>query len=1062
MTQQTPQENLSLILLPGGEVGEDCLNVARAWASEGLLKRALWIPASRVQRSEYGMPLAGGYLLDQDQESLVDVLAVLAQSRLHLVTLVVLQVPQPGDNVDEEQLSSAALLMTCLENSRPSTLDPSAEKPVDFVLLNLLAGPTGMSGVPSGHVLSRRFAANLLAAPEDRRAADQMDRFVRPGGNLVPWAVAQAAGIAGVWSGIDEGPWRLLAKWGVTDDSALSQGDFVVPVRGFARIVTSAPTARRALALAMDEIRHEPGNALVSDHIVPLTDPSHILNRILDAFDDVDGGRLRYQSPAVTPEPGKARQGFMAATGQFVSFSAREILRVPGYAYQRFSAKMSTRATKALSGDEGHEEVTFAGLPPDLAYFNEDFERQALQAQRNLGDIQTGLPPASPELWRTLRQTVFGLLDGSPIPEPIPTPIVADQRVVMPSTTIVVPPPYPWAPSVQDADEEAETVGLGDLFVEACSPWQAQYAREEMAARLAAAVPAQQTDKEPTNPPAVVLSAEEQAAPVAEHATTLEQERVCAQCGEPLANEMAFCPGCGTDLTVEAGSDAREGVGEAADDEAGRTGLYVEEETKQPPVVNDTKRDDRHAASLDRQAASLEAWIRDREQSLTWRLALRIYERTLQAGSDRQAAYNEAVTVPTIDGDEPRRARNQFANRFMLWFGVGLLIVSLTARFGNALARLISVPSWLVWVVIVAILVLWLVIVLTSYYRRRSRFLATLNRLRHRQRDAQRRCQESAYAENKLKGLYQQIVEWGEILGYGVHDPWQPDQSWYSGMPDQDMAATLPTCVDVAVPDPNDARGNRLLRRAAMRSIASEGWRARTFNLLLDLALAERAPETTDSESLQTDVNLLDLDAPATPNGSRRLMLDALRSSALQPEAARHVLRKKAAGLYAERETLMRHAVVAVNSEIAGEDTDLLATSGGLQMLRPTWGDFITGIHQGATQFSLEMWSDIGRADGDTRRAVKSIVWTPPGLESVEDSSGVHEVHSTPADRNRGIDVSVRIDLGPATETHVLRLFSDDPMGPAAELPFSTAAEPMKSSPRDDVTPVEMDATFYN
>lgn len=74
----------------------------------------------------------------------------------------------------------------------------------------------------------------------------------------------------------------------------------------------------------------------------------------------------------------------------------------------------------------------------DLTVYTDDFEQQSIEARHRLDDVSSSLPPAAPELWRTLRQTVFGLLDGSPIPEPIPTPIVADQRVVVPATTLIV------------------------------------------------------------------------------------------------------------------------------------------------------------------------------------------------------------------------------------------------------------------------------------------------------------------------------------------------------------------------------------------------------------------------------------------------------------------------------------------------------------------------------------------------------------------------------------------------------------------------------------------------
>ena len=63
MAEQRPQDSLTLVLLPSGQHGQDCLTVARSWAGEGLLRRALWIPSENVQPSQFGGAEATGILL---------------------------------------------------------------------------------------------------------------------------------------------------------------------------------------------------------------------------------------------------------------------------------------------------------------------------------------------------------------------------------------------------------------------------------------------------------------------------------------------------------------------------------------------------------------------------------------------------------------------------------------------------------------------------------------------------------------------------------------------------------------------------------------------------------------------------------------------------------------------------------------------------------------------------------------------------------------------------------------------------------------------------------------
>lgn len=1138
MSVQKPQGSLTVVLLPSGDRGKQSLDVARSWAAEGLLKRALWIPAEKVQASPFGGAQAVGVLLDQGQEAALDALTVLSRSRLRTLTLVILQISEPQALVDETQLAATSLLVQALKGARPEALVQEADDPVQVLMVNLLTGPTGLAGVPYEKVTSRAYNANLVASPEDRRAADQMDRFVRPEDNLVNWAMAQCATVGGLWSGMPQGPWEIMRSR--TEDSSLSQSEFIQPLRGFARIVTSAPTARRALATAMSELRFLTKNALIANHLPPVNDWQPHLERVVAAFDIVDGGRIRYETPGSTPEPGKSQSGFFSAVGGFLQFSGREIAQLPLFVFRREKARLGARTTSALSGEEGHMEVYVGGQAPDIDEFMVSFERQSIEAQYALGNMTGGVPPAAPELWRTLRATAFGLLDGSDIPEPVPTPIVADQRVVMPLTTLVVPPPIAWAPSSEELNELAAEAGFEGLFVPSVSPWRAgwmrdlideawqreqeqlQQATDEREAALAvrrayqAQVAAQlagqsewatsdeveglsvgeseygQADDEQFDDDADgafddVLAdddaADEGGDDVEVDVETMAEDadagRLCEKCEEPLLASAKFCAECGAGVPDSA-SDAQatapsETAGDQSpvDDGAGDEGTaaqplnlkaaepwraqiaeqwgsqqapaQAQPATEQatavwaddaevnpygeapiaPPTVDIEALDERieelreRAAGLQREQASLEQWIHDRENSLLWRLTSLLQARTVQASADAAYFRELATSIPQIDPEEPRRARNKFANRFLLMLSLGALLAWLVVRFGDRIAEFLSVDSWVPWAVYGVIMFVWLLILLISYYRRRSRFLATLRRLRHQQRDAIRQCREASYAEQRLRGLYEQMVDWGEILGYVVHDPWQPKESWFTGLPDADLAASLPTCVDLAVPDPNDKVGFRRLKREAMLSLAGEGWRARAFNVLLERMLAEQ-----DIENSTDSASQLDMDSPATPNGSLRTMLEMLRSDQLQPAAAEQVMRSKAASLYAERATLASHALIPINSEYAAEDTDLLEAGSDLELMRPEWGDFLAGVLSGRTQFSVNLWSDEGMTQTANRQRMDTLAFAPPRMMQEVNQAGVEVIATRAADVNRGVELSARCDFGPPVERHQVRFFA--------------------------------------
>ncbi len=603
----------------------------------------------------------------------------------------------------------------------------------------------------------------------------------------------------------------------------------------------------------------------------------------------------------------------------------------------------------------------------------------------------------------------------------VPTPIVADQRVVIPATTLIAPPTKEWTP---DGTGGALHIDPGNLPVPAGSPWHADRVRHQILEQVNDCETALGDSQ-------VQLESARQALRDWEVAAAFPQpapgDRVdlsvddgtdtCPECEGELHGE-GQCPDCGW-VAADAREEASDPLADVSPAERAlhKAQLTVAVEQAQ----TDVERGERRLREIRKHSDSFNAWLQDRDQSLLWRLAQRVQNRTIQADKDAAAFRQEAVSVPDIDRDEPLRARNQFAKRLITLGSLTLVAILLLWRFGGMLTDLTSLPSWSPWLALVVVVLFFFVMILLSNYRRRSRFVAQLRELRHRQLDAQRRCQDATHAANKLNGLYQQMVEWNELLGHAIHDPLHPEESWFSGLPSAELAANLPTCVDLAVPDPDDVAGTRRLQRAALESITGEGWRARTFNRLLDLSLAGQAVKGEDADS-----SLIDMDAPATPNGTRRLMRDRLRSGELQIEAARSLMRSKAAGLYSERKTLMSHALRPVNSEYAAEATDLLDEDGGLELLRPSWGDFLTGALNGSTQFSSALWSDLGSTNGELRLSMTTLLFAPPGMETEARTDDVQQIQAAPADKNRGVELSVRVDVGLPAEARMLRIFSQD------------------------------------
>lgn len=1051
MSPHHPQDTLAVILLPSGDTGIACREIIHDWAEEGLLQRAVWVLPEDVQPSMYGGASVQGQMIEEGSREQGDVLLYLARSRLRTLTLATVQIIDPDAPIDHAQLEASRLLIRCIKLARPVTLDTTGggHHVLDLLTFNLVAGPTGIADLPSTSLLDGNdFLAHVLASPEDRRAADQMDRFVVPGRNLDTWSLAQAVSLLGIWSGLDEQPWLALARLGDADHSATMQERYVVPMRAFVRVITSAPTARRALAHAMNEVRFETGNTLVSDNIHLMADPSDVLTRTLDSFDALDAGRLQYQTPTPASPVRKRRTPLMRAVGEFLSFSGREIVAVPGYFVSRSTASAAAKATQLLSGEEGHQEVSVAGVAPDVAHYLEVFERQADDARTQLATIEAGVTPGAPELWRTLRQTVFGLLDGSPLPDTVPVPTVGEKRVVVPATSLVVPTPTPWRPQGQLADLVEVPIDREALIVPPCSPTQAAAAAAHLTAVLGAMEAARTNTPAKGAPPPVHAEStlrSDEAVPSAPGSpvdvSTAEPETVVSGASETDAavrteGRKRARPGTRSSTNVAAGATAAKGTAQPRAKSPRRVGKRQRPITS--PVVE-------ARALVTTNLHDLERWIRTRQHSLLWRLAERVSQRTAQAGHDRRASFKEATTVPQIDIDELRRARNQFSLRFLIWLPVTVLVLLLTAAIYLASSNALPGQAlWLMWTIVGTVLAVWLLAILLAHHRRRSRFLAQLQLLQHAQLDARRRCAASARAEALLGGMYEQLQQWAEILGYSVHDPWSPKPEWLSGRPSHELVAELPACVDLAYPDPADETGGAALQRAATLAIAGEGWRSRAFSVLLDTALGDRTHQLSAAGTA-----LIDQDAPAAPNGSRATMLEKLRSGELQQRAAVGVIRSKAEALYAERATLTGHLVIPAEGELAAEDTDLLAVTGAPSTLHPQWGNFLGGVVAGETEFAFSLWSPTGSMRNDLRGSMTTLTWTPPGMDVTPIGARAHHFEARPADRNRGVEVALRLDVGPPVQPRDLRAFSPATAAAGSHVPaIPTAYPPPAGSPQ--------------
>jgi hypothetical protein len=985
---------LPMVLLPPGQAGEDCLETAKLWASFGLLRRSLWIPSDQVQRVEHAFPYATGWLLEGKNNKQTPVDHVRTFTKHGRRCLVVLSTPgHSAENSGElSRLSdSAELLMDLLDDMSPETLDGSPVAPSSHSF-HLVAAPIGMAGVSPSELIEERarFTATLVVSPEDRRAADQSSLIVRGGKDQAAWAVAHAATVAGIWTGLREDFWGGFAE------SESSAQEVVHPVRCYVRVVSSSAAIRRALQNAMAEVADGESNSLECSKVARATDPTPIITKCLKGFDTVDSGRIAYSTSQTFTDLDRATTGGNAAVEGFFTFARQTLGEIPKAYRDRWKARMSRSLTKSLSGDEGNEVVTVGGIGPEVNRFRETFERTAVTVDRQLDEIDV-VAEATPDLWKVVRETTLGLLDGSPIPSEIADPFSGAQPMVLDSPMLAVPPPEPWRPSPQVVSAIPDAVSKNELVVPGCSPRDAARVRE------------------------VLLEAESKL-----RSEWLGLRGMLAESAQPTISADAD-----PDSAENSDEDGSEQPTEDHDRDGSRSGKGKSGKGRSAAGSSyDEILAEKAETKLEviRQALEdLSEWVSVRTPGLMWRLAQVLDARIQAANRDKETFRKEATSVPAIDYGEIRRAHNSYVTRFS-WINIIAIILGvLLWQFGPDLEDALGgIPQWVFWVVLIILFLFLHVQALFAYRRRRSRFGYRLRLLLQQQQDAIRRAEESARAASRLNGLYGQLMEWAEFLGYLVHRPWSVDES----VQDPDLGAlqdSLPACLDVAVPDPADEKGADSLRKEAHKSIAECGWRSSLYQRALDHYLSELSDADDDNRRIFDD------DSPANPNGSRRKILAVLRDGTFQRVVGEDIKQAQSRKLYELAGELRSHHVRPIHEVTHGGGFGSLMETDWDSHSSPNWGEWLDAVCEGQTQFTRQLWTDDGLADQKARANIHTCIWHRGDLPSGAPREKFTQLEVAAPSENNGDEVVSRIDVGPAVSfdelRSCLRLFSGAPVG---------------------------------
>jgi hypothetical protein len=451
-----PDDAASVVLLPPGEVGVKSLELARVWCQLGLVSPALWVVPEGVKLDDHSPPNVRAFVLGRDEfgrmtEVEVDLFDLLSRWNLKLVRFLMVTVPgQAGlEAATHEQVGKRLAEVVRLALPLPSSTTTLPNSVLRYRRIHLLVAPTDVFESSSTTSFQRGWDINLIASPEDRKSPWTGDRFVRDDSRFVGFLLGHVMTAAGIWTGLPRGSLEFFEQ-----DASSAQGTAWVQ-RVFVRGVMSDGIARRIAARALSSTANPHDVAIDPVLGVPVAETAAIQQDaisgwtgwMVDSTFAQDGNRLSFNASPPRPIVQREKLGFFKAIRAFLRFVWGKLKSFPRWIWNWFAGGLAARTTAKLYGADGVAEVqigkALCGDKQDLGLFQmwNSYELLRAEAQKEIGlPIPSPVVVSTPQLWRSIRQFMFGMLDGSSLPEgvPIDQVMIDHKRMIFPKLDDVV------------------------------------------------------------------------------------------------------------------------------------------------------------------------------------------------------------------------------------------------------------------------------------------------------------------------------------------------------------------------------------------------------------------------------------------------------------------------------------------------------------------------------------------------------------------------------------------------------------------------------------------------
>jgi len=454
----------TIVVLPP-EREDELLDLARQWTAGWMIKSALWVrPSDLIPDEQFNPdapPRVMATIIGRNGSANVELFEELGRHPYDLLRFIAVRAVEPGVAVNSD-------LDKALDVLRLHLHDFSKPEGTELTFTNLIFSPTHQGGASATHLIEAGWNMNVVVSPENRPTPQSFDAFSRHS-DPKKWAgfvLSHAVTAAGLWANVNASPY---------DEARVPDNQTHVylqrlSVRG---VLTGSLVVNVALA-AMESVAKD---------VSPLTDPlisveeedlrlmspeeeEFAVQDLIRIALDLEGGQLAYKSsPGFVPPP-RRRVGFVAQLGQLFRFAWDKLLDSPRWVIRKIKSRTSRKATTVLHGEDGDTQVDVAGI---LSWEDASFvdQIQDLNRRREAIKARFGEPiPAlrfdvNANLWTSLRESSFSLLDGSPMPDGAKL----SDRIAQSSTPSVVSSLgllYPdwqsvWVPPAEIAEELSQS-----------------------------------------------------------------------------------------------------------------------------------------------------------------------------------------------------------------------------------------------------------------------------------------------------------------------------------------------------------------------------------------------------------------------------------------------------------------------------------------------------------------------------------------------------------------------------------------------------------------------------